>query len=97
MLDPEGESEWTLDTLTAAVQQRGIQVARSQVRRIFVQEGVRWRRTRLGASSKDPDFIPKGPGSSCSTPSHLKGQRMSSRFGNALHRSYAESKELVAA
>src|SRR5690242_18010420 len=62
--DPDGEPEWTLDTLTAAAQQRGIQVARSQVRRIFRREGVRWRRTRLWATSKDPDFAPKGPGSS---------------------------------
>jgi transposase len=28
--DPEGEPEWTLDTLTAAAQERGIDVARSQ-------------------------------------------------------------------
>lgn len=45
--DPHGEPEWTLDTLTAAARERGIQVARSQVRRIFRREGVRWRRTRL--------------------------------------------------
>jgi transposase len=65
--DPEGEPEWTLDTLTAA-RERGIEVARSQVRRIFVRERVRWRRTRLWATSKDPDFAPKGPASSRSTP-----------------------------
>jgi transposase len=68
--EPEGEPEWTLDTLTAAARERGIQVARSQVRRIFRQERVRWRRTRLWATSKDPDFAPKGRGSSHSTPSH---------------------------
>lgn len=33
--DPEAEREWTLDPLTAAARERGIQVARSQVRRIF--------------------------------------------------------------
>jgi transposase len=66
--DPEAEPEWTLDTLTAAARERGIQVARSQVRRIFRREGIRWRRTRLWATSKDPDFVPKGPGSSRSTP-----------------------------
>jgi transposase len=65
--DPEGEPEWTLDTLAAAAQQRGIQIARSQVRRIFRREGVRWRRTRLGATSKDPAVAPKGPTSSRST------------------------------
>ncbi len=50
--DPEGEPEWTLETLTATARERGIQVARSQVRRIFVRERVRWRRTRLWATSK---------------------------------------------
>jgi hypothetical protein len=38
-----------LDALTAAARQHGIQVARGQVRRIFLAEGVRWRRTRLWA------------------------------------------------
>ena len=69
--DPAGEPEWTLDTLSAAAREHGIQVARSQVRRIFRREGVRWRRTRLWATSKDPDFVPKGPASSRSTPIHL--------------------------
>src|SRR5258708_27448613 len=58
---PRGESEWTLDALTAMAQARGIRVARSQVRRIFRQEGVRWRRTRLVATSKDPDLVPRVP------------------------------------
>lgn len=75
--DPDGEPEWTLDTLAAAARERGIQVARSQVRRIFVHEGVRWRRTRLWATSKDPDFAPKGPASSRSTPSRPKARRSS--------------------
>jgi transposase len=73
--DPDAAPEWTLDTLTAAARERGIQVARSQVRRIFVREGVRWRRTRLWAKSKDPDFAPKGPASSRSTPIRPKGRR----------------------
>jgi transposase len=67
--DPDAASEWTLDTLTAAARERGIHVARSQVRRIFRREGVRWRRTRLWATSKDPDFVPQGPPSSRSTAS----------------------------
>lgn len=73
--EPEGATEWTLDTLTAAARERGIQVARSQVRRIFRQERVRWRRTRLWATSKDPDFAPKGRGSSRSTPSRPQRRR----------------------
>lgn len=75
--DPDAEPEWTLDTLTAAAQQRGIQVARSQVRRIFRRAGVRWRRTRLWATSKDPDFAPKGRRSSRSTLSPPRGRRSS--------------------
>jgi transposase len=81
--DPEGEPEWTLDTLTAAAHERGIQVARSQVRRIFCREGVRWRRTRLWATSKDPDFVPKGRASSRSTQRHLKARRSSASTNSA--------------
>jgi transposase len=81
--NPEGEPEWTLDTLTAAARERGIQVARSQVRRIFRQEGVRWRRTRLWATSRDPDFAPKGRGSSRSTPSHPSRRRSSVSMSSA--------------
>jgi len=81
--DPEADPEWTLDTLAAAAQQRGIQVARSQVRRIFRQEGIRWRRTRLWATSKDPDFIPKGRRSSPSTPRRRRGRPSSASTNSA--------------
>lgn len=74
---PEAPAEWTLDTLTAAAQARGIQVARSQVRRIFLRERVRWRRTRLWATSHDPDFAPKGRRSSLSTLTRRRGRRSS--------------------
>jgi transposase len=74
---PVAPAEWTLDTLTAAAQARGIHVARSQVRRIFRHEGVRWRRTRLWATSHDPDFAPKGRRSSRSTPLHRRVRRSS--------------------
>jgi transposase len=37
---PEGEAQWSLDALAAAAQERGIQVGRSQVRRILRREGV---------------------------------------------------------
>ncbi|HEX9413021.1 MAG TPA: helix-turn-helix domain-containing protein [Ktedonobacterales bacterium] len=74
---PDAAAEWTLDTLTAAARVRGIQVARSQVRRIFVQEGVRWRRTHPWATSTDPDFVPKGRGSSRSPPTHRLARRSS--------------------
>lgn len=45
--EPTGASEWTLDALTAAAQAEGIEIHRSQVRRIRLAEGVRWRRTRI--------------------------------------------------
>lgn len=73
--EPAGAPEWTLDALTAAAQAEGIQVHRSQVRRILLAEGVRWRRTRSWVTSKDPDFAGKGRGSSPSTPSHRPGRR----------------------
>jgi transposase len=73
--DPQGDVEWTLDTLTAMARHKGIQVARSQVRRIFRHEKVRWRHTRLWASSKDPDFVPKERASSASIPTRLKAPR----------------------
>ncbi|MBZ9643121.1 helix-turn-helix domain-containing protein [Streptomyces sp. PSKA30] len=66
--DETGPAEWTLDALAAAAQELGIQVGRSQVRRILLTEGVRWRRTRSWARSKDPGFEGKGRGSSSSTP-----------------------------
>src|SRR5262244_1865336 len=54
-------SEWSPGALAAAAQAQGIQIGRSQVRRILRQEGVRWRRphswgqpTRHGAK----DFAP---------------------------------------
>jgi transposase len=66
---PDAPPHWTLDTLAQAAQALGIQVQRSQVRRILGAEGVRWRRSRSWAQSSDPEFAAKGPRSSRSTPS----------------------------
>lgn len=71
-LQPEALEEtkaafWTLDALAGAAQEVGIEVGRSQVRRILLAEGVRWRNTRPWAESADPEFVPKGRGSSGST------------------------------
>ncbi|MFI6798083.1 helix-turn-helix domain-containing protein [Streptosporangium canum] len=63
-----GPPQWTLNSLTAAARAAGITVARSQVRRILRAEKVRWRHTRSWTTSTDPDFAPKGPRSSASTP-----------------------------
>jgi transposase len=75
--DPEAEPEWTLATRTAAAQARGIQVARSQVRRILRREGGRWRRTRRWATSRDPDCAPKGRRASRATPTRRRMRRSS--------------------
>jgi transposase len=66
---------WTLDTLAEAAQEMGIEVGRSQVRRILLAEGVRWRNTRPWAESPDPEFAPKGPGSSGSTRTRHRAPR----------------------
>ena len=66
--DETGPPQWTLNTLTEAAQNEGINVHRSQLRRILLDERVRWRDTRSWAESKDPDFVPKGRPSSGSTP-----------------------------
>src|SRR4051812_34638126 len=65
--DAAGPAVWTLDALTAAARAAGIDIARSQVRRILLAEGVRWRRPRSWATSVDPEFGPKERGSSSST------------------------------
>lgn len=64
---PQAPAEWTVDRLVAAAGERGIVIRRSQVRRILLNEQVRWRRTRSWITSTDPGFAPKGPGSSAST------------------------------
>jgi transposase len=71
----EGPAQWTLDTLTETARRAGIQVGRSQVRRILLAEKVRWRRTRSWAVSTDPEFAPKGPASWSSIPPRRKVPR----------------------
>lgn len=72
--DPGREAHWTLDALAAGAQERGILIGRSQVRRILLAEHVRWRQPRSWATSADPEFIPKGSGSSPSTPTRRRGR-----------------------
>jgi transposase len=73
--DEDGPAQWTLDTLARAARDAGIQVGRSQVRRILRAEKVRWRRTRSWATSTDPEFAPKGPASWSSIPPRRKAPR----------------------
>jgi transposase len=70
-----GPAHWTLNSLTQALQAEGIAVGRSQVRRILLAEGVRWRRTRSWTTSHDPEFAPKGQGSLGSTPTRRRTPR----------------------
>lgn len=70
----DGTAQWTLDALTTAAQACGIRIQRSQIRRIFLTEGARWRRPRSWATSADPEFSPKEPRSSRSTPRHRPTQ-----------------------
>ena len=70
-------SEWSLDALAAAAQAQGIQIGRSQVRRILRKEGVRWRRTHSWSESRAKDFAPKGPRSSPATPTRPTARRPS--------------------
>jgi transposase len=60
--DATDAAVWTLNALTAAARAAGIDIARSQVRRILLAEGVRWRRPRSWATSPDPEFGPKERG-----------------------------------
>jgi transposase len=68
---------WTLDTLAETAREMGVEVGRSQVRRILLREGVRWRTTRPWAQSADPEFVPKGRGSSSFTPTRHRTPRWS--------------------
>jgi transposase len=70
--DEQQAAQWTLDALAAAAQAGGVQVSRSQVRRILQAEGVRWRTVRSWSRSGDQDFAPKGRRSSPSTPARRR-------------------------
>jgi transposase len=73
---PQAEAaHWTLDALAAAAQARGIMVGRSQVRRVLVSEGVRWRPVRSWSTSGDLEFAPKQPPSSPCTPARRRRRR----------------------
>jgi len=75
--DEQGSAQWSLDALTQVAKEKGIQVKRSQIRRIYVCEGVRWRRTHSWGNSDDKDFAPKELRSSPTTPSRPRDRRPS--------------------
>ena len=80
--DEAEPAHWTLDSLTAAAQARGITISRSQVRRILKAEGVRWRQTRSWADSPDPEFVPQGLRSSPATHSRRPARRPSASMSS---------------
>jgi transposase len=55
--EEQGAAQWSLDALAQAAKEAGIQVKRSQIRRICLHEGVRWRRTHSWGTSDDKDFV----------------------------------------
>ena len=57
--EADGVAHWTLNALTDGAQQQGICIQRSQVRRILLDEGVRWRAIRSWMISTDPEFTKK--------------------------------------
>jgi transposase len=81
--EPDKEARWSLDALTQAAHEKGIQVERSQIRRILRTEGVRWRTTHSWGESTDPDFVPKEPRSSRSTSALLRARRPSAWMSSA--------------
>jgi transposase len=81
--EPEKEAHWSLDALARAAHEQGIQVERSQIRRILLAEGVRWRTTHSWGESADPDFVPKGQRSSRSTSAHPRARRPSAWMSSA--------------
>jgi transposase len=81
--DDAGPAVWTLDALTAAARVAGIDIARSQVRRILLADGVRWRRPRSWAISADPEFVPKERGSWTTTRTRRRTPRSSPPMSSA--------------
>ena len=75
--DEEGPAQWSLNALAQAAKEAGIAVKRSQIRRIYLREGVRWRHTHSWGTSDDPDFVPKEHRSSATTLNRPRGRRPS--------------------
>ena len=65
--DEKGAAQWSLDALAQAAKEVGIAVKRSQIRRILLREGVRWRYTHSWGTPHDKDFAPKERRSSPTT------------------------------
>jgi len=75
--EEEAEAQWSLNALARAAKDADIRVKRSQIRRILLREGVRWRQTHSWGTPRDKDFVPKGRRSSATTLTHRKARRPS--------------------
>ncbi len=75
--EEEAEAQWSLNALARAAKEAGIAVKRSQIRRILLREGVRWRHTHSWATPRDKDFVPKERRSSATIPSRPRARRPS--------------------
>ncbi len=73
----EGEAQWSLNALARAAKAAGITVKRSQIRRILLREGVRWRNTHSWGTPRDKDFVSKERRSSAITRTRPKARRPS--------------------
>ena len=73
--EEEAEAQWSLNALARAAKEAGITVKRSQIRRILLREGVRWRHTHSWATPGDKDFVPKERRSSATTLTRRKARR----------------------
>lgn len=62
--DEEREAHWSISALAQAAKDTAISVKRSQIRRILLREGVRWRSTHSWGEPRDKDFASKEPRSS---------------------------------
>lgn len=73
--DEQAAAQWSLNALVEAAKEAGISIKRSQMRRILLREGVRWRNTHSWNTPRDKDFVPKGRRSSPITASQLRDRR----------------------
>ena len=76
-VDATGPAVWTLDALTAVARAAGIDIARSQVRRILLADGCAGAAPRSWAASVDPEFGPKERGSWATTRTRRRTPRSS--------------------
>lgn len=71
------QAQWSLDALTEAAHAAGIQVGRSQIRRILLREGIHWRDASSWQTHREKYLTPKGPQSRYWPPKYAQKRRPS--------------------